>query len=290
MPEGAKAMGGLRTAGPAAKRRSMANPALRLGLIAFSYLVLIFMVLPMMTVIASSFTSTNFVKFPPLGFSFKWYVAAMQDETLSYTLLVSLGLGTACAVLSTILGFLAACGLAMGRFPGREAVTTFFMSPLMVPVIVLGTAMLQFFAALGLLDTVSGVLMGHMLVGVPYAIRLVGVSLDGFEWDLYRAARNLGASEFTAIRRVVLPAAYSGIAAGATFAFIMSFDEVTISLFTTGTKVQTLPVTIYRTVEYSYEPVIAAASSITIAIAALALIAVFGSLGIERVFGVEEDR
>ena len=286
MPSGVKTMIVQRTSGG---RKSVGKP-LRIALIAFSYLVLVFMLLPMMTVIASSVTSTNFVKFPPVGFSLKWYVAAIQDETLSYALLVSLGLGMACAVLSTIIGFLAACGLAMGRFPGREALTTFFMSPLMVPVIVLGTAMLQFLAGLGLLDTITGVLMGHMLVGVPYAIRLVGVSLDGFDWDLYRAARNLGASELSAITRVVLPSAYSGIAAGATFAFIMSFDEVTISLFTTGTKVQTLPVTIYRTVEYSYEPVIAAASSITIGIAALALIAIFGSLGIERVFGVEEDR
>lgn len=276
--------------GAAVRRRTMGNPALRIGLIAFSYLVLVFMVLPMLTVIASSFTSTNFVRFPPIGFSFKWFVAVAQDETLSYTLLVSLGLGALCAVLSTILGFFTACSLAMGRFPGRNALTTFFMSPLMVPVIVLGTAMLQFFAGLGLLDTVIGVLLGHMLVAVPYAIRLVGVSLEGFDWDLYRAARNLGAPEVTAITKVVLPSTYSGIVAGATFAFIMSFDEVTISLFTTGTRVQTLPVTIYRTVEYSYEPVIAAASSITIAIAALALIAIFGSLGIERVFGVEEDR
>ncbi|MCO5089465.1 ABC transporter permease [Bosea sp. (in: a-proteobacteria)] len=288
MPEISHAM----TASPAGRRnrRPAGMLAVRAGLIGFSYLVLVFMVAPMLTVIASSFTSTNFIRFPPVGFSFKWFVAAIQDETLSYTLLVSLGLATACAVLSIIVGFLAACGLSMSQFRGREVLTTFFMSPLMVPVIVLGAAMLQFFASLGMLDTVGGVLLGHMLVAVPYAIRLVGVSLDGFDWDLYRAARNLGASEIVAVTRVVLPSAYSGIVAGATFAFIMSFDEVTISLFTTGTKVQTLPVTIYRSVEYSYEPVIAAASSITVGIAALALIAIFGSLGIERVFGAEETR
>lgn len=145
--------------------------------------------------------------------------------------------------------------------------------------------MLQFLAATGLLGSFAGVLLGHMLVTVPYTVRLVGVSLAGFDWDLHRAALGLGATPARALKEVVLPLIRPGLAAAAMFAFIMSFDEVTIYLFTTGPQLNTLPVVILRWVEYSYDPVIAAASAITIFIAAFAVIVIDLTLGVERVFG-----
>lgn len=251
----------------------------------FCWLVVAFLLSPIVVTVGAAFTATDYVAFPPQGLSLKWFRAAFSNSEFVHGFWASLLLAVLNAILATTLGTLAALGLARFRFRGRDAVTTFLLSPLMLPAIVLGVAMLQFLATVGLLGSLPGVLLGHMLITVPYAIRLIGVSLAGFEWDLNRAALGLGAHPVQALWRVVLPVIRPGIAAAATFAFIMSFDEVTISLFTTGPQFNTLPAIVFRWVEYSYEPVIAAVSAITILIAMAAVVVIELTLGVERVFG-----
>jgi putative spermidine/putrescine transport system permease protein len=157
----------------------------------------------------------------------------------------------------------------------------------MVPAIVLGVATLQFLVIFGFLGTYRGILVGHMLVTLPYAVRLVAISFGGFNWDLYRAAVGLGASPFYAVRRVVLPLIRPGLVGAATFSFILSFDEVTISLFTTGPRISTLPVEIFRWAEFSFDPIIAAASAIMVGIVAVGVVIIQATVGIETVFGQE---
>jgi putative spermidine/putrescine transport system permease protein len=264
--------------------------ATRMLLLCFSYLAVLFLISPIVVVILTAFTATNFVVFPPEGFSTKWYVAAIQNRDLSSGLKASLLLAVVSGMVATVLGAAAALGLAMGRFPGRDALATLFLSPLMLPAVVLGIALLHFMAQLGLLGGFPGVLLGHLLIVAPYAVRLVGTSLGGFDWDIYRAARILGANPWRALFRVVVPAIYPGLVAAFAFAFIMSFDEVTVSLFLTGPEFNTLPVVIFRWIEYSYEPIVAAASAITVGIACCAMFVIFGVFGVERVFGVDDRR
>lgn len=264
-------------------RRRMRPSRLILG--TYCWLVVAFLLSPIVVTVGSAFTATDYVAFPPQGFSLKWFRAAFANVEFVHGLWASLTLAVLNALLATTLGTLAALGLTRFRFRGRNAITTFLLSPLMLPAIVLGVALLQFLAAVGMLGTLVGVLLGHLLITVPYAVRLVGVSLAGFEWDLNRAALGLGAPPLRALWEVVLPVIRPGLAAAATFAFIMSFDEVTISLFTTGPQFNTLPVIVFRWVEYSYDPVIAAVSAITILIAALAVVLIEITFGVERVFG-----
>ena len=259
----------------------------RIALLVFSYAAVVFLLSPIFVVVATAFTASNFIVFPPEGLSMKWYVAAMQNRDLSAALKASALVGVVCGIVATTIGAAAALGLAMSRFRGRDALATLFLSPLMLPAVVLGIAVLQFFARLGLLGGFVGVLLGHLLIATPYAVRLVGVSLSGFDWDIYRSARNLGASQLGAIFRIVLPSIAPGLVAAFAFTFIMSFDEVTVSLFTTGPNFNTLPVVIFRWIEYSYEPVVAAASAITVAIACGAMLLIFAVFGVEKVFGAE---
>jgi len=256
-----------------------------LALAGFCWVVVAFLLSPIVVTVGAAFTASDYVAFPPQGLSLKWFRAAFANPEFVSGFWASLLLAALNALLATTLGMLAAFGLARYRFPGRDAVMTFLLSPLMLPAIVLGVAMLQFLAAVGLLGTLPGVLLGHLLITVPYAIRLVGVSLTGFEWDLNRAALGLGARPARALWEVVLPVIRPGLAAAATFAFIMSFDEVTISLFTTGPQFNTLPAIVFRWVEYSYEPVIAAVSALTILIAMASVVVIEFTLGVERVFG-----
>jgi putative spermidine/putrescine transport system permease protein len=260
-------------------------PRLALGF--FTVLVLAFLFAPLVVIIGSAFTASEYVAFPPEGFSLRWFHAAFANREFVAGFKASLLLAFANAMLATVIGGAAALGLARFRFRGHQLISTFLLSPLMLPSVVLGVAVLQFLASRGLLGSVSGVLLGHMLITVPYAVRLIGVSLGGFEWDLNRAALNLGATPLRALREVILPLIRPGLAASAMFAFILSFDEVTISLFTTGPQINTLPVVIFRWVEYSYDPVIAAASTITVLVAGVAVAVIEWTLGVERVFGGE---
>lgn len=271
-------------------RKSERTSAVRVALLVFSYAAVVFLLSPILVVVATAFTATNFITFPPQGFSIKWYAAALENRDLVSALKASAVVAVTCGIVATLIGAAAAIGLAMSTFRGRNFLATLFLSPLMLPAVVLGIAVLQFFARLGLLGGFVGVLLGHLLIATPYAVRLVGVSLNGFDWDIYRSARNLGASQMVAIVRIVVPTIAPGIVAAFAFAFIMSFDEVTVSLFTTGPNFNTLPVVIFRWIEYSYEPVVAAASAITVAIACGAMLLIFWVFGIEKVFGAEQGK
>jgi putative spermidine/putrescine transport system permease protein len=265
------------------RRRRFALARVVLG--TFSVLVLIFLIAPIVVTVGSAFTATDYVAFPPQGWSLKWFSTAFANSEFIAGFTASLALAVLNAIVATTIGTAAALGLARKHFRGREALITFLLSPLMLPAIVLGVALLQFLAAVGLLGSMSGVLAGHLLITVPYAVRLVGVSLNGFEWDLHRAALGLGATPARAMMHVVLPVIRPGLAAAATVGVIMSFDEVTISLFTTGPEFNTLPVIVFRWVEYSYDPVIAAVSAITIVVAAIAVVMIELTFGMEQVFG-----
>jgi len=244
-----------------------------------------FLLAPIVVVTASAFTASDYVVFPPAGFSLKWLAAATANDEFRSSFFASVGLALVNAVLAPLIGSCAALAIARFDFPGRNVIATFLLSPLMLPAIVLGVALLQFLAIVGLLGTYIGVTIGHLLLTVPYSVRLIAVSLGGFDWDLERAARILGATKLQAYRLVVVPLTLPGLAAAAAFSFILSFDEVTISLFTTGADVTTLPVVIFKWVEYNYDPIVAAASAITVLMAATSVIVIDRTVGLGRVFG-----
>ena len=230
----------------------------------FTYVMLTLLVLPMAAIIGTSFTESAYVAFPPRGFTFKWYGVALQKTPFLNSFYLSLWVGAVTAAIATLFGTIVALAIARHRFVGREAFNAFFMSPLIIPAIVLGIALLQFYNRIGLGSTPLGLIFGHAIITTPYVIRLVTASLTGLDPNIERAARSLGAPPAIAFLRATVPIIGPGIAAGAIFAFIMSFENVTISVFLATPRMVTLPVRIFNEWDKVIEPWLVAVNALVI--------------------------
>lgn len=253
----------------------------------FTYGVFIFVLSPIVVVLLASVTAAEYTSFPPQGLSLRWYAAIAGQREFIESFWISVQVAVIACLVATALGVLSALALVRYRFPGRDALSTLFLSPLMLPTVVLGLALLQFYAAVGITRTPFSLVLGHAILTTPYVIRLVSASLSGFDRALELAAQNLGASPFTAFRRVTLPIISPGVIAGAAFAFIVSFDDVSVSLFLSSPGVVTLPVRIFSYLEQHFDPVVTAVCSVLIVIAALLIFLIERTLGLGKLFGAE---
>ncbi len=249
---------------------------------AYGLLVVGFLLSPMIVLVAISFSSTSMMTFPPVGFSLKWYPAAMSVTGLVSSFILSIELALLSAVLSAIFGTIAAVAMANRKFPGKGLVTAFFLSPLVFPSIVIGVALLQYFRTMRFDDVIISLLLGHIVVTVPYTIRTVTASLEVFDYTLLDAARVLGADTLKTFFEVMLPIIKPGVFSGGVFAFLISFDNYTVSMFLANAKNITLPMRIYNYADVTIDPSIAAISAIMILVSVL--IFVVGG----RLVGVKE--
>lgn len=233
-------------------------------LIAINALILLYLLAPVIVVVATAFTTSNYPVFPPQGFTLQWFerflgMAEFTDAIYRSTLLASTS-----TLVATILGTFGALSLARYRFKGREALSAFMLSPILFPTIVLGLALLVFFSQIGLSGSFLGLVIAHSVLTTPFVIRLVMASLGEFDPAVEEASRNLGAGWWRTFLQVTLPLIRPGVLAGAVFAFIISFDELVVTLFLAGPDMTTLPVRIYTFVEFSSEPTISAISTVLI--------------------------
>ena len=237
-------------------------------------LILVFIAAPIVVVFLASVNPSQYLQFPPTGFSTRWWEAALTERWMGPTWF-SLRLAALTAIIATALGTLAALGIHRGRFRGRDTLQAVLLSPLILPQIVTGAALLQFFALTGLRDLLGfpALLLGHVVITMPYAIRTVTVSLHGLDPRLEWAAQDLGADALQTFRRITLPLIKNGVFAGFVFAFIVSFNDVPISLFLGRPGNQPIPIAILGYVESRFDPSVSAVAVVTIAIV-LALIAV----------------
>lgn len=236
--------------------------------------ILAFVAAPIVVVFLSSVNSTQYLQFPPSGLSTRWWEAALSERWMGPTWF-SLQLATIASILATGLGTLAALGIQRGRFVGRDALQAVLLSPLILPQIVTGAALLQFFVLAGLRDLLGfpALLLGHIVITMPYTIRTVTVSLHGLDPRLEWAAQDLGANPLQTFLRVTLPLIKNGVFAGFVFAFIVSFNDVPISLFLGRPGNVPIPIAILGQVESRFDPAVSAVAVVTIAIV-LALIAI----------------
>ena len=240
---------------------------------------------PLVVVFLSSLTRAEYVSFPPIGLSLRWYVAMFGNSEFVDSLLVSLRIAAIVAILAAVIGVLAALAMTRLEFRGRWLLNALFLSPLVVPGIVLGAAILVFYARTGMTSSTTSLILGHLAIATPYMIRLTTVSLVGFDTRLELAARNLGATPFTAFRRITLPIIMPGISAGIAFAFIVSFEDVNLALFLAGSQSITLPVRIFGYMTQESSPIIGAAGSL-LALIVLAMAVVIDRLvGLRKAFG-----
>lgn len=251
-------------------------------LAALNVVMMAFMLAPLALVVWMSFTPDEFFSLPVRAFSLRWYHEAFAYPGFVDAFVLSALLALAAAAVAVTLGFLAAYALVRFRFPGRAALDAFFVSPLLVPAVVLGIALLQFVNRLGLYNTFAGVLAAHVVVVVPYIVRVIATALRAVPEEVEWAAMNLGARRGTMLRRVTLPLARRGMLAAFVFAFILSFDEVTVTIFMTGPAYQTLPIRVYNYLTDQVDPTVAAISTMLIALSAVLVIVLDRIVGLEN--------
>ncbi len=223
--------------------------------------ILVFTLAPIVVVMATSVTTTAYPVFPPRGFTLRWFQQYLASDTFMASTALSFGVAACTAVVAGVIGTLAAVGLDHPGLPGREVLGTVLLSPAVFPAIVLGIAILTFYHAAGLSGTVAGIVAAHVLVTVPFVIRMVGASLARLDPALREAAQNLGAGRLRTFARVTFPLIRPGVLAGAICAFLLSFDELVITLFIAGPGHETLPIRVFSYLEYTSDPMVAAIST-----------------------------
>ena len=250
------------------------------------WLVVAFILGPLIVIIGGSFTETPYVAFPPVGFTLRWYAQLMHRRDFLNSFLVSLALASLCSVGAMLLGVSAVIGLNRAGFLGRELFRAFLMSPLVLPTIVTGVALLQFYYLVDMDADMTGLLIGHVLITTPYVVRTVGAGLVGLDPAIEEAANSLGAGALRTLWKVTLPAIAPSIGAAVIFVFITSFDQATVSIFLAGADLMPLPVRIYSYIDFAVDPMVASVSTLLI-IFAFGIIALLQKLlGLDRALGV----
>lgn len=234
-------------------------------------LILLFLAFPIIVVLAVSFSSANYLTFPPPAFSLKWYRVYFAAENWLNPTWLSLWVAAAVVVLSTVLGTLAALGIARLPKPLRILVSGLILSPLIVPVIVVAIGVYYAFSRYGLVGKPIALVLAHTSLAVPFVVTSVTATLAGIDPRLEQAALSLGATPRNTFFQITLPLIQPGVIVGALFAFITSFDELIVSLFLSGQGAVTLPRRMWEDLRYAIDPTIAAVSTLTIVLTAILL-------------------
>lgn len=237
---------------------------------AFVFLMFAFMLCPLVLVVWLSFFRDAILYFPPSGYTLSWYVRAWQNAAFANGFVFSLQLALMSALIGVCLGVLAALGIARFRFTGSRSVNTLLLSPLLIPGIVAGIAIYLFYLRAenamdrDIVGTFGGLLIAHVCLTIPWTVRLVTAGMAGLDESIEEAARNLGASSRVAFLRITLPMLRPSIVAAGLFSFVVSFENLELSLSLVGPGKTTLPIAIMQYLEFNLDPTIAAVSSVQI--------------------------
>lgn len=238
---------------------------------AWSGIVFTFLMLPLFIVFPISFSSARYLKFPPPGFSWKWYQAYINDPAWMAATETSIKVAIGTTVLATVLGTMVAFSLVRGRYPGKAWVDRLVTAPIIVPNIIIAVAIYGVFAQFRLIGDWTGVMIGHTLYAIPFVVLVVGASLRTFDPAQEQAAMGLGASRLQAVWRVTLPQIRPAIVSGAFLAFITSFDELIIAMFLAGSN-STLPKKMFENIIMEIDPTISAVSVLQILLVGIVLL------------------
>ncbi len=231
---------------------------------AYTLLVYLFMFLPVFVVVLLSFNASQFGSFPMTGFSFRWFVELAGNDAILRAFRTSIILGALTAVISTTLGVLASLALVRYNVPGRNMISTLLIAPILVPEVVLAVALLLFLNFLSINKSFLLLLMGHVIFTLPFVILVVQARLVGIRRDYEEAALSLGASPVQAFFQITLPLLAPAVIAGMLFAFTISFDDITGTLFWKPGGVETVPTQIFAMLRNSISPEINALGTVMI--------------------------
>lgn len=251
-----------------------------------AWLVIIFLIGPLVVIIGGSFTETPYVAFPPVGFTLDWYYQLLHRVDFLHSFILSVVLAVLCSLIAMVIGVCTVIGLHRYGFTGSSLYKTFLMSPLVLPTVVTGVALLQFYYLVRIDTSLAGLLAGHVLITIPYVLRTVGAGLVGLDPAIEEAAASLGSGEFRTLFRVTIPAIAPSMMAAVIFVFITSFDQTTVSIFLADADAMPLPVRIFNYIDLAVDPMIAAVSTLLI-VFAFGMIAILQRLmGLDKAMGV----
>lgn len=269
----------------AAERPSLVERVERVGSAVMRGLVvlaLVYLLLPIVVLVATSFTATDFLVFPPRGLSLKWYATFANTPGWLESFRLSLAVAAATTVAVPLIGVPAALVLNRFAFPGQRLFASLFLSPLVLPQVVLGVGLLQYLTLIGLARTFWAILVGHVVLAMPYMIRSVMATLAGVDPALEEAAADLGASPPVTFFTVTLPLIKPGVIAGALFAFVISWTNVEVTMFFTTSLLNPLPVNIMNYIAYNVDPLVAAISATSVYVSLVFLLLIDATVGLDR--------
>jgi putative spermidine/putrescine transport system permease protein len=235
-------------------------------------LVTLYLLAPLAIVVIISFSSAPFLQFPPPGLSLRWYDNLFSDPAWTDSIGVSIRILIPSAGCATVLGTAAAYALVRGRIPGAGMISAALMLPIVVPAIITAAALFGVYRGLGLNGTLTGLIIGHIVITIPYVVATVSSALRTMDARLEDAASTLGAPPFAAFRRVTLPLLMPAILSGLLFAAVASFDELIVSLFVSSARVRPVAVQMWSNIRGDVDPTIAAIASLCFAFALAALL------------------
>ena len=233
------------------------------------FAILIFLLLPTVIVVPMSLNGEQYLAFPPRSWSLRWYAAYFGDPEWIAATLLSLEVAALTTVAATVLGTCASLALVRSDIGNHGWLNALILAPMIVPHVVIAVAMYLQLAPLGLTGTLSGFVIAHTVLALPYVVLTVSAALYRLDPALEMAALSLGASRPQAFFGVTLPLILPGVATGAAFAFIISLDEAVVSFFISGVSGKTLPRKLFEDIDYSLSPVIAAASTLLVTVSLL---------------------
>jgi putative spermidine/putrescine transport system permease protein len=263
-----------------------AGGSLSLVLVALTAAMVVFILAPLLVTVAISISDTPFVVFPPRGFTFGWYVKVLADPDFQDSLIFSFTLAVAVTVGALLLGVPAAFAVTRHQFPGRGIAVAALLSPLIFPVLITGVALLQLFSRIGSNSTPLNMLIAHVLVTTPYVVRTVAASLTLADLTLEDAARTLGAGSWRVFRRITIPQIAPGVAAGALFAFMVSFDNFPISLWLADAQHNPIPMLIFQMIGNVFEPTVAVISTLMMVLAMVIVVILERVMGLRRAMAI----
>ena len=234
-------------------------------------IVFAFLMIPLLIITVTAFGGGSAITFPIESFSTKWFANVFALKSFRKSFLTSLEVALLATCISLLVGIPAAYALARAGLKGKQLLKSIFLSPTIVPGIVIGFIMYQVFA---------GLLAGHFMVTLPYVIRVVGSSMEQFDFSIEEAAWSLGCPKGAAFFKVVLPNVTSGISSAFMLAFINSFNNIPVSMFLSGPGVSTFPSTLMNYIEYNYDPTVSAVSVLLMAATVVIMVIVDRTLGI----------
>lgn len=230
------------------------------GLTLFAILVFAFLIIPLVIIAVTAFGTEKTIAFPIKGFTLSWFGVALSSRSFKNAFFLSFKVALLATLLALLIGIPAAYALSRSGIKGKKLIKNFFLSPTIVPGIVVGYSLFLFIIVKLKMPVFQGLLLGHFLVVLPYVIRVVGGALEQFDFSIEEVSWSLGCSKPRAFFEVVLPNVSSGIISSFLLAFINSFNNIPVSMFLTGPGIVTLPNTLMSYVEYNYDPTVSAVS------------------------------